>query len=268
MYCKKCGSELSGETNFCRSCGNELTSEPKETISSINAPIYCKKCGSELLGDSHFCRSCGNELSSEPEETTPSSTEQKWYKTRFGIAALAIAGFIILVSMSIIMAGLDGSEKQTTVKTTGVDVADKNEKKYSGIVSEEQAKILDAFGQPRYFSLYYLPKEDDQLIRTEVWYYPEHENSITFMGGAIFKVTEIDVEDLNYDYPEINPNDFDYGMNYDDVVDMLEAKVVEPVEFSNDLFEDDEILTYVADKVMFSIEKGKLVYMQTMGTSQ
>lgn len=66
-------------------------------------------------------------------------------------------------------------------------------------------------------------------------------------------------------YSDIRPEDLDYAMSYRDVVNKLKADKVEPVAFTNDLFQEDDAKTYAANKVLFTIEHGHLVYMQTMG---
>lgn len=60
---------------------------------------------------------------------------------------------------------------------------------YSGILSDEQKKIIDTIGRPRQFILAYVPVESQvgtSLSRMEVWFYPDRGRKITFLGGLIF----------------------------------------------------------------------------------
>ncbi len=130
--------------------------------------------------------------------------------------------------------------------------------------SPDQQELLDTFGTPARFKLSYLPFGEQELARIETWFYPQHQKKITFVAGRVYKVDKIK-EPVSAEYLELRSESFDYSMDLTEVLKNLDPSKLEKVEFVSDLFGQDGVETYVADKVLFTIEQGHLVYMETMG---
>ena len=180
-----------------------------------------------------------------------------------GITLLALILLVLGVGFLVGLIGqlnenAQGVKKVTPAKT----VPSKTE---NTLLSEDQQKIIDTFGPPPRFKLAYLPFGDDELARIEMWFYSQHGQLITFVAGHPYKVSKINESHEQTEYSDYLPQDFDFSMNYEQTVEALDAKKIEPVDFANDVFAEDGVKTYVADKVIFTIEQGHLTYMETMG---
>ncbi len=185
-------------------------------------------------------------------------------QARFKTATHQLGLVAALLLSLVLFACARSPEEAKPIKTT-------DEKVESKLLTKDQKKIIDTFGRPKQFILAYLPIGGDDgfgLSRTEVWYYPSHKKKITFAAGEILSVRAMEDPGEGVSYSDARIEDFDFSMDYEEVIKALESKKVEPIEFANDIFKEDEVESYLADKVTFTIEQGRLTYMQTLGVKE
>lgn len=136
-------------------------------------------------------------------------------------------------------------------------------------LSPDQQELVDTFGYPQRFVISYVQyaeEGDNLLVRHETWYYSEHQQSITFIGGDIVETAEIDEEvstDGEITYGTYKPEDFEFAMDYDAVAGVI-GGTIEPNDFSDEFF-TDSVQNYVADHAFFTIEDGHLTYFEMVG---
>ncbi|MBN2848653.1 MAG: hypothetical protein JXP72_09450 [Coriobacteriia bacterium] len=143
--------------------------------------------------------------------------------------------------------------------------------------SESQQEIVDALGEPAAFQIAYLPADDvdadgaSSLRRTEVWYYPEHEQQISFIDGVAVSVQGWEwMPEVPADYPALSPAAFDISMSLDDVADALgeTASAIDELVIDPVLADEDDVHVYATDTAVFTIERGMLTYIQTVGAER
>ena len=143
--------------------------------------------------------------------------------------------------------------------------------------SQTQQGIIDELGAPAAFQIAYLPSADlddegaGALRRTEVWYYPEHEQQISFIDGAALSVQGWEWQpEVPTEYPALSPADFHIGMTLDDVAAVLgvEPGDIEEIEVDPELSATDDVHVFATTEVVFTIERGALTYVQTLGTER
>lgn len=135
-------------------------------------------------------------------------------------------------------------------------------------LSSDQQEIVNTFGVPKRFTINYLPQGEgntEALVRTETWSYPEHLKEITFVGGRVYSVDDINEETGKMTYSDLKPEDFDFSMNYDDVASIIGADTIVPIDMVPELNTVGQLQTYTADNVIFSIESDHLTYLETIG---
>jgi len=135
-------------------------------------------------------------------------------------------------------------------------------------LSSEQKEIVDTLGWPQRFTLAYLPQgegDDAVLARNEIWSYPEHQQEVTFIAGEILSTDDIEADGDNISYSDLKPEDFEFNMDYDQVVAAIGSEEVEPVNLVGELYIEGEVETFMSDHVIFAIEYGHLTFIQTVG---
>jgi len=133
------------------------------------------------------------------------------------------------------------------------------------LLSPSQAEIRKMFGLPHQFVVTYLPRgsaDKPQLARSEIWFYPEHGKKITFLAGELVSDEEYLSED-EVTPTTLRPEDFDFNMNYDDVVAFLGSANIEAIDFLP-VFHQESVETYASDQAIFVIEDNYLTYIQTL----
>ena len=143
--------------------------------------------------------------------------------------------------------------------------------------SQVQQGIVDQLGAPAAFQIAYLPSAEvdsdgaSTLRRTEVWYYPEHEQQISFIDGVAVGVQGWEWQpEPPAEYAQLAPADFHIGMTLDDVAEVLDLPPadIEEIEVDPELSVTDDVHVYATAEVVFTIERGALTYIQTMGAEQ
>lgn len=130
-------------------------------------------------------------------------------------------------------------------------------------LSKEQREIVNTLGYPAQFFITYLPQGEGDLVRTEVWYYPDYQMKTTFLNGKTFAVEEFLTEDEVVP-TTLKPEDYYFAQTYDEVEDVL-GMPVEPLDFLPGFYEPGEIETYVSKEAIFIFEQTYLTYFQTIG---
>jgi len=140
--------------------------------------------------------------------------------------------------------------------------------------SEAQAELIETLGSPTAFQIAYAPSDDidadgaTSLRRTEVWYYLEHEQQISFIDGVPVAVQGWEfMPEAPTDYPALSPADFHISMALADVEAIL-GEPAEEVIIDPALAEEDDTHVYVTESAIFTIERGSLTYLQTIGVEQ
>lgn len=216
--------------------------------------MVCKSCGRENAEGAKFCIFCGSELVAEkpePELTTkrlpspsvpfPEKKKRGKRKLLFVIASVLVLLLLVLFVASYLL------RPRTT--------------------SAAQKEILDTLGAPAQFIVAYLPQGDGEsagLARTEIWFYPDHQKKVAFVSGKIAYIEDFEPEVANASYPNLSPGDFDYFMGYQGVTRKL-GEEAELIDIIPELIEEEKVETYMTDDVVFAIERGHLVYIQTLG---
>lgn len=140
--------------------------------------------------------------------------------------------------------------------------------------SDTQEELITTLGEPTAFQIAYAPADDadsdgaTSLRRTEVWYYLEHEQQISFIDGIAVAVQGWEfMPEAPTDYPTLSPADFHIDMTLADVEAIL-GEPAEEVIIDPALAEEDDTHVYVTESAIFTIERGSLTYLQTIGVER
>ncbi len=203
----------------------------------------CPNCGIRQTPGG-FCPACGEALSIEP---SPSDDLGPTRPRARKVLVWLVAASVLL---GVVVAG-GFAYALTRVRS----------------MSAAQEEVIEQLGPPPRFLIAYVPRTEgssEELVRTEVWYYPDHQQSISFVEGAIASVETIAPDPEGATYPDLRPEAFDFEMGYEEVAALLGGDI-QKVEELPDLSSKDGIELYEGDHGMFAIERGKLVYLQTIG---
>lgn len=136
--------------------------------------------------------------------------------------------------------------------------------------SSAQEEVRKEFGSPEQFMITYLPKgteEDPELVREEVWFYPEAEKKIIFLGGE--KVQEILFQPTKKaEATSLESKDFTYYSSLEDIEQVVGKVNLAEVNIPGFFYGEGEVETYASRQAVFIFEKGYLTYAQTIGLSQ
>lgn len=138
---------------------------------------------------------------------------------------------------------------------------------YQGLPSVEQTEVIDVFGPPDQFAVWYDLDDDiamDFLVRNEVWYYPDYESCITFVAGSICDAGAYAPPENETSYPNLRPWDFDGFMTYDQVMEKIGEKSADTLDLLPESLQEDGFTAYAASPAVFIIEGGQLAYIQTI----
>ena len=133
-------------------------------------------------------------------------------------------------------------------------------------LSSEQQNTVKLFGYPNDFVITYLPRKDgQQLVRSEVWYYPQIQKQFSFLGGKL--AGSDNYTDENKLPPtNLKPEDFDFDLTSADIEEIIGEGNIDPVDYLEG-FVDEDVQTYFSEKAVFIIENNQLTYFQTVGVS-
>jgi len=133
------------------------------------------------------------------------------------------------------------------------------------LLSNSQEQIRNIFGEPSHFMLSYLKRgeDDTELVRYELWFYPDHKKKIKFLAGKLLNIEYFDVDESLVGKTKHKPENFDYFMGYEDLRKYFGEMNIEKMELP--VFFDKNIETYVSQDVVFVVENGRLSYVQTYG---
>jgi len=134
-------------------------------------------------------------------------------------------------------------------------------------LSKEQVETVEALGYPNQFVISYYPQGENDLVRTEYWYYPGYNMEITFLDGKIYVVEEYETGDQVAATP-LRPEDYDLYTTLEDIEEILGEAPPEPIDFLPGFYEPGELETYISANAIFVIEKDYLTYFQTMGVAE
>lgn len=134
-------------------------------------------------------------------------------------------------------------------------------------LSKEQSETIKALGYPNQFVISYYPQGEDDVVRTEYWYYPDYSMEITFLDGEIYVVEEYKAEDKVAATP-LRPEDYDLYTTLAEIEVIFGEAPPEPTDFLPGFYEPGELETYISTHAIFVIEQDYLTYFQTMGVSE
>lgn len=131
----------------------------------------------------------------------------------------------------------------------------------------DQRRIVKTLGDPSRFTVAYLPLGEPgerQLVRTEIWYYPEHSQSVSFVRGRIVNVSEMQGDPVSAVYSGLKPWDFDVDMDAEAVAAATGGAAVR-ADVVPGLTAREGVDAYVSEMVVYALESGRLVYVQSLG---
>ena len=170
------------------------------------------------------------------------------------------------------VSGIKGSTKYTGASVPAVTESDITIA-VSGPdgLSSSQKEITDLLGPPNLFRISYLPigEQEKHLVRYETWTYQEHSQEITFIAGEILATRDLQKiadTDKNITYSGLRPESFDLEMNLSEVTKVIGSSGFERVESLIDGLEEDGIEIYLGKNVLFYIQDGYLLYLETFAT--
>ncbi|PFA67299.1 hypothetical protein CN378_10650 [Bacillus sp. AFS015802] len=70
MYCKSCGAEQLGTSNYCHVDGTRLQEYTSRFVLRPSS-VYCSDCGSSSSTGENYCKGCGNSLLKYSEDSMP-----------------------------------------------------------------------------------------------------------------------------------------------------------------------------------------------------
>lgn len=221
--------------------------KPKGAGGSPPRPaLFCTQCGRSYGDTDRFCVDCGAprqraESESREAQTTTEVIPRKHRLRRSTLILLASAvGLIVILRLVF-----------TFVTVNPLSTA--------------QQELVEVFGHPSQFSIAYVPggTEDDEIaVRSEVWYYPDHGQQVTFLSGTIISVDEMPVEEAPVVYPDLHPEQFDIDMTLDEVAALAGPEVALVEAIPGDT---GDLELYAGEGALFAMERGQLVFLQTIG---
>lgn len=134
----------------------------------------------------------------------------------------------------------------------------------SELVSVEQQQLIDLWGNPAQFVITYLPqdaKDGKNLVRYEVWYYPQQGKQVDFLGGKTLAVRDFSVEELSFTTQYL-PWDFDFDVSLQQIKALVNNDELQLVELPG--FSDEGVETYANKQLILVFEDDYLTYVQTL----
>jgi len=129
--------------------------------------------------------------------------------------------------------------------------------------SPDQERIVRRLGAPSYFTLAYLPlgpKRTSEIVRTEIWYYPEHGQSIYFVDGEVVSVDPADNVAVPESPPRLVPWRID-DRTPRSQIDSGSPAARAPVALAPDTARDSDV--YLSKDALYVVEHGRLIYLST-----
>jgi hypothetical protein len=138
--------------------------------------------------------------------------------------------------------------------------------KSSAPLSPDQKELIDLWGYPDQFKIAYLPKGDDELIRSEVWIYSKQQKQVQFLAGNSIAINSF--EPISDVQTTLKPENFSFIQTKQDIEKLIGEEILEPIDFLPGISDDSdnqEVLIYLSPQAIFTIEHGHLTYMETIG---
>ncbi|MDH4139874.1 MAG: hypothetical protein OEV43_04820 [Coriobacteriia bacterium] len=134
---------------------------------------------------------------------------------------------------------------------------------------DTQDEVIQVFGAPSLFTIQYIPRDESpeaELVRTEIWYYPDHEQQLTFIEGLAVAVEPIQQAGLPVAQDPLDPRYFDADTTAAQIADIL-GEEIERVDdvLDPDAGDEAEGAVYVSESALFAIQDGVLLYFETIG---
>lgn len=92
MYCKLCGAEQLGTSNYCHVDGTRLQ-ENTSRFMLRQSSVYCSDCGSTSSSGENYCKGCGNSLLKYSEENSPSGAGEQKVSVLPNKRSFSLSGF-------------------------------------------------------------------------------------------------------------------------------------------------------------------------------
>ena len=143
------------------------------------------------------------------------------------------------------------------------------------IYSEDQQQLIEHYGLPDSFSIFFGSDEEGYDSRFETWYYYEYEQSFVFKNGVFLTYDDVEPLEANYVTSPYEPSEFTPYMNSRFIWRWLGVRLDGDVEFPNpmldlketlpELFEGYELrlIYYTQLAVGFDDEIDRLIYVNT-----
>ena len=136
--------------------------------------------------------------------------------------------------------------------------------KSSSNLSPDQKELINLWGYPDQFKISYLPRGEDELVRSEVWIYHDQQKQVQFLAGnSIASNSYQPTSDIQ---TTLKPEDFSFSQNVEDVGQIVGEGALEPIDFLPGISDDEEeIIIYISPQAIFTIEHDHLTYVETLG---
>lgn len=136
--------------------------------------------------------------------------------------------------------------------------------KSSSNLSPDQKELINLWGYPDQFKISYLPRGEDELVRSEVWIYYDQQKQVQFLAGS--SIVSSSYQPTSDAQTTLKPEDFSFSQNVEDVGQIVGEDVLEPIDFLPGISDDEEeVIIYISPQAIFTIEHDHLTYVETLG---
>lgn len=131
-------------------------------------------------------------------------------------------------------------------------------------LSPDQKELIDLWGYPDQFKISYLPKGEDELIRSEVWLYYDQQSQVQFLAGK--SIASNSYQPTSDVRTTLKPEDFSFSQDVEEVGQIVGEDALEPIDFLPGISDDEEeVIIYISPQAIFTIEHNHLTYVETIG---
>lgn len=134
---------------------------------------------------------------------------------------------------------------------------------FSSDLSTQQQELINMWGYPDQFQISYVQKSEDQLIRSEIWFYNDKQTKVQFLAGK--SVVSSSYTPESQISTTLKPEDFDFFQTKKDVDKLLGEESIDTIDFLPGISDEENQLVYLSPQAIFIIEYDHLSFFETIG---